>query len=195
MIKETPFQEFTMQPIQTQRLIIRNYRPEDWRDLHAMIAQYQASPTAVYDEPWPTAPEQIEEIARSFAGGENFLVVCLKQDGRFIGHITVHPEGEGDGGDVNFGYIFNADFHGQGCASESCRAVLRYIFEQLRAARVVAGTGELNRPSRRLLEGLGFEKMGEAQTSFWKTPEGEPVVFTGVLYALTREEWRSRDRG
>jgi hypothetical protein len=60
------------------------------------------------------------------------------------------------------------------------------MLERLQAAGVQGAAA--NRP-RRLLERLGFKKIGEGQASFWTNAEGKPVEFTGYSYALTKEEW------
>jgi ribosomal-protein-alanine N-acetyltransferase len=179
---------------QTERLVIRNFRAGDWEALHAMILQYEASGLAVYDQPWPTAPEEIRKVAEWFASGDSFLAVCLGgkiQDARpFIGFVALNEEGQTDGGRVfNLGYVFNFDYHGQGYATEACRALLDYAFAQLGAAKIVTGTAAANTASCRLLERLGFTKTGESTGSFGKAPDGQPIEFLGYSYALSREDW------
>jgi [ribosomal protein S5]-alanine N-acetyltransferase len=177
--------------LETARLYIRNFRPDDWEALLRLIVQYQASAMAAYDQPWPTSAEEIRGVAAWFAAGDSYLAVCLKETGRFIGFVALNPEPGEAGPQFNLGYVFDADYHGQGYAGEACRAVLRYAFDQLGALSIVSGTAAANLPSRRLLERLGFQKTDEAATSFRKNADGTPIEFLGYAYALSRQDWIS----
>ena len=68
----------------TDRLLIRNFTANDTDDLHTMIQQYSASLYALMDHKWPTEKEEIRKVAEWFASGDRFLVVCLKDSGKFI---------------------------------------------------------------------------------------------------------------
>jgi RimJ/RimL family protein N-acetyltransferase len=92
--------------LETNRLIIRNFKSEDWEALHEMILQYEASEFAAYDQQWPTSPGEIKGVTDWFASGDNFLAVCLKDSGCFIGFVSLNPEGREDSREYNLGYIF-----------------------------------------------------------------------------------------
>jgi ribosomal-protein-alanine N-acetyltransferase len=150
-----------MHPITTDRLLLRNFTPEDGPALLKMIVQYRASPYAQYDHPWPTDPEQIKGVATWFADGDAYLAVCLKETGTFIGFVCLNPEEAGEETVFNIGYIFDSDYHGQGYATEAGRAALARAFDALGAARVVTGTAKQNLPSVRLLQRLGLKETAE----------------------------------
>jgi len=173
--------------IETDRLVIRNFEVNDWEDLHQMIVQYQASEVAKYDHPWPTSAEEIKGVAEWFASGDRFLAVCLKHTGEFIGFISLNPHEEDP--EFGLGYVFNSDYWGQGYATEGCRAVMDYIFGQLGADRIATGTGAANERSCRLLRRLGMRKIDQSMGSFWKTPDGDPIEFLALSFAITRDEW------
>jgi RimJ/RimL family protein N-acetyltransferase len=175
--------------LETSRLLIRNFRSSDWQALHAMIWQYEASELAAYDRPWPTSPEEIKSITEWFARGDSFLAVCLKETGQLIGFVMLNQEPPVGQPAFNLGYIFHADYHGHGYASEACRAVLAHAFTQLQARYVVTGTAAANRASCRLLERLGFERTGESNGSFRTTRDGKPIVFLGYTFEISRASW------
>ena len=163
-----------MEAIQTGRLTLRNFSPDDWRDLHEMIVDYQASEYAQYDDRWPTSEEEIQGIAKWFSEGDAYLAVCLRDTGKVIGFVALNERNEGDGPARNLGYVFNSDYHGQGYATEACRAAIAYVFERLGESRFVTGTHAANVPSRRLLGRLGFRELGDG------------------VYRLERDEWLAR---
>ena len=177
--------------LKTERLIIRNFRAGDWQSLHELIVQYQASEFAPYDQQWPTSQEDIRKITEYFAGGDNFMAVCLKDTGQLIGFVSLNPEKGDVERQFNTGYVFNSDFRGQDYAIEAFRAVLCHAFDQLQAYRVVTGTAAVNKGSCRLLEHSGFKKVGE-ETAFFKTAEdGRPMEFLGYRYAILKKEWQN----
>jgi [ribosomal protein S5]-alanine N-acetyltransferase len=178
--------------LETERLIIRNFQTSDWHALYELIVQYQASELAHYDHQWPTAKEEIRKVTEWFAGGDSFLAVCLKDTSQLIGFVSLNAE-EGDGQrQFNVGYVFNHDFHGRGYATEACSAVLCRAFGQLHACRVVTGTAAVNQASCRLLERLGFKKIGEETASFRTAEDGKPIEFLGYRYAIWKDEWQNR---
>lgn len=62
-------------------------------------------------------------------------------------------------------------------------------FAELGPRQVTSGTAEANVPSCLLLARLAFRHVGEGTLSFRRTPEGKPIGFRGLPFALTREEW------
>jgi [ribosomal protein S5]-alanine N-acetyltransferase len=176
--------------LETDRLILRNFMVSDCEVLHEMIVQYEASEVAAYDQQWPTSAEEIKGITEWFASGDNFLAVCLKDTTQFIGYVALNPE-EGEE-EYNIGYVFNSHYHGHGYATEACTAILDRAFGQLQAERVITGTAAANQSSCRLLERLGFQKIGEKISSFKNAEDGTPIEFLGYMYAMSKEEWQGR---
>ena len=174
--------------LETVSLVIRNFCAADWQDLQEMIVKYQASEYAQYDHKWPTAAKEIKGVAEWFAGGDDYLAVCLKTTGKLIGFIALKRDEEASGVEFNLGYVFHADYHGKGYATEGCRALLDHAYGALGADRVVSSTAVANGPSSRLLRRLGMVETGQQVGSLQKTPDGEPIEFVGVSYALSREQ-------
>jgi len=183
-----------MTRLETERLVIRNFHISDWEALHEMIVQYQSSEFAAYDQPWPTAPDEIKKITEWFASGDSYLAVCLKATTRFIGFVALTQESSEDQRTFNLGYVFNFDFHGHGYATEACRAVLKHAFEDRQAHHVVTGTAAANGASCRLLERLGFQKTSESMGTFRQTPDGKPIQFVGCTFELSRDAWKVVDQ-
>jgi hypothetical protein len=74
-----------VQPIETDRLTLRNFTALDGPALLEKQEQYQASTYAKYDHQWPTDPEKIRGVAKWFAEGDAYLAVWLKETNAFIG--------------------------------------------------------------------------------------------------------------
>jgi RimJ/RimL family protein N-acetyltransferase len=176
-----------MTPIETDRLTIRNFHAEDWRDLQEMAINYQASEYAQYDHKWPTDEEGVRGMANWFAEGDRFVAVCLKPGGKLIGMISVNPKEPGV--EYGFGYVFHADYEGQGYATEAGRAMLAYVFGALGVLRITTGTAAANTPSCRLLDKLGFEVVARRMGALREGEDGQPIEVETLSLRLTREQW------
>ena len=187
-----------MTPLETDRLILRNFRPEDWRDLLEVAINYQASEYAKYDHKWPTDEEGVKGMANWFSSappegaGDRFAAVCLRSTGKLIGMISVNPKQEGV--EYGFGYVFHTDYQGQGYATEACRAMLEHVFGTLGASRITTGTAAANTPSCRLLDKLGFEVVERRRGALQAKEDGQPLEVETLSLSLTRERWTEQHR-
>ena len=159
--------------IETERLQIRNFAANDWPGLQAVISHYQASASAQYEAPWPTSSTEIQGITTWFAGGDAYLCVALKATATIIGLLAIERrQGEAEGVH-NLGYIFHPAYQGQGYATESCRAVMHYLFNELAATAIHTGTHPANEASVRLLTKLGLRQINPGE------------------FVLSRAEWQA----
>jgi ribosomal-protein-alanine N-acetyltransferase len=105
--------------------------------------------------------------------------VIEKATGRLIGFAGLHyieamPE-------VNVGYAFERAMWGRGFASETCRAVLAFGFQEVRLEQIVAVIAPANEASIRVAERCGLR--------LWKR-----FRWTGrdrLAYRIRREEYQS----
>jgi ribosomal-protein-alanine N-acetyltransferase len=157
--------------LETDRLIIRNFRPDDWQELQEAAVAYRASKWAEYEDPWPTSDEEVKGMATWFAGGDGYLATCLKSTGKLIGLVAIDRR-EGKAEQVhNLGYVFHPGYHGQGYATEACRAAIGYVFGPLAGDRILTGTHPDNEESIKLLKRLGLKEVARGE------------------FAISKEEW------
>ena len=176
--------------METERLNIRNFVPDDWRDLQEISIRYAASEYAQYDQQWPTATKEVKGMVEWFSEGDRFLAVCLQAPPQVIGLIALNQDEKAEGRAYKLGYVFHPDYHGNGYATESCRAVIDHAFGQWVADRIVVNTAAANDPSCRLLCRLGMAETGRGVGSFRTRQDGTPIEFERVSYALSREQWK-----
>ena len=176
-----------MERIRTERLQLRNFVPEDFRDLQEIIIDKEASDYAVYDHEFPAGDEAVMKITERFSMGDKFLAVWLPEAEKVIGFVCLNGEDR----KLDLGYCFHSKFGGQGYATEACRAVVSHAFSTLKVDSLESGTALLNAPSCRMLGRLGFEKTGEEKLAFRKTAEGDPIEFVGGTFLLGKERWMS----
>ena len=171
--------------LETERLFLRKFTPDDWPDLH----EYLSQPDVVRYEPYePFTEEESRREAARRADDGRFLAVCLKDGGKLIGNIYL-AEKEFDTWEL--GYVFNMDYHGKGYATEAARAAISDAFASRGARRVAAECNPLNEPSWKLLERLGMRCEGclRENVYFKKDSTGRPIWLDTYMYAILKTEW------
>jgi [ribosomal protein S5]-alanine N-acetyltransferase len=174
--------------IETERLQIRRFSKSDAADLY----EYLSDGEVVKFEPYEvfTLEECVREAAeRSLNPG--YWAVCLKDGGKLIGNLWLNKTNQRFA-TWELGYVFNSNYQGMGYASEACRAMITYAFEDLHAHRIIAKCDVRNAPSWKLLERLHFRREAhKLQNVYFHCDEKENPVWKDTFeYAMLAEEWR-----
>ena len=174
--------------LETERLILRRFREEDWRELQAYVSLPEVTR---YDFEYPTTDQGCRELAVYFAAREGAWAVCLKDTGRLIGHLVSNRLTPADILTWDLGFIFNPAYESRGYATEACRAVVDYVFEVMGAHRIESHCHPDNDRSWRLLGRLGMRREGHhLKNGFLRRAEdGSPIWCDSLDYALLQEEW------
>jgi RimJ/RimL family protein N-acetyltransferase len=172
--------------IETERLILRQWRKDDFRPYHALV---QDPAVHRHFGPNPMGTEECWRRVTSALGGWQLngfgtWAVERKSDGKLVGNVglfTAWRDMEPEfGEEPEMGWIMAAETHGQGMASEACRATIEWAEARLPPTPIWAIIAPANQPSMNLAERLGFERLNE--TSY----HGDPTV------VLRRPAWDPR---
>jgi ribosomal-protein-alanine N-acetyltransferase len=177
-----------MERIETNRLIIRRFRLSDWKDLH----EYLSDSNVVQFEPYDVLSEDECRLeATNRIKNNAFWAVCLKESGKMIGNIYFKQLEPDIFLTWELGYVFNANYHGKGYATESCAAIINYAFECMNVRRVIAKCNPKNTQSWKLLERLKLRREGHLlKTAYFKCDfHGKPLWHDTYEYAMLQEEW------
>lgn len=180
-----------MSIMETERLIIRRFLPEDWKDLY----EYLSIPEVVFYEPYEVYTEEDckkTALKRYEAKEESsFFAVCLKENNKMIGNLYFSQEEPVEFMTFEIGYVFNPNYYGKGYATEACKRILKYGFEELNAHRIIAGANVNNSASWKLLERLSMRREAHMlQNAFFKrTENGDPIWHDSYHYAILSNEW------
>lgn len=176
--------------INTDRLIIRNFYQDDWKDLQEIAEDKESSEYAVYDHQFPTSENEVKQTTGWFAQNDDYLAICELSTHKVIGYLAIN---EGKESTRNLGYNLHSAYLRKGYAYEACVAVINHGFNTMGVKRFTSGTANVNYPSINLLLKLGFHKTGESIQSFRTTPEGKPVEFTDSSFLLEKKEWAKQE--
>lgn len=173
--------------LETKRLQLRPFAPEDAADVYAYARDARVGPVAG----WPphTSEAESREIIQTVFSAPHVFAIVLRQTGRVIGSVGF--VGRCPAGDPaleeEVGYALGHDFWGEG----PLEAVLAYGFFQRGLRRIWCGHYGGNWRSARVIGKCGFSYC------FART---EAVPLLGekrqcYYYAQTEEAWRERVSG
>lgn len=174
--------------LETPRLILRRFRPEDWQDLKAYVVREEVRR---YEPPYPTTDEGIQEMAAWLSESADFWAVTLKESGKVIGQIHYGPRDQPNWNCRNLGYVVNPDWWGQGFATEAAARVMQHGFEDLDCRRFYSGCNPDNVASWRVLEKLGMRREAHhiKGVAFHRDEAGGLIFTDSFGYAILKEEW------
>lgn len=175
--------------LETNRLQLRRFSPEDWRDLY----DYMSQELAIRYEPCDVFSEEgSKELAIRHSNNEALWAVCLKSENKVIGNLYFKQQEPIKHDTWEIGYIFNATYWGQGYAIESCYRMFQHAFEELGAHRIIAKCNANNTSSWKLMERLDMHKEGHFKNSAYvhKGSDGTPLWHDEYFYSILRDQFK-----
>lgn len=145
-----------MRQIETQRLLLRGHRMENFPYYWEMLNDEEARrytggvPKISREERKAVFQKQCESFA---AGQDNEFAVMSKVDGSYLGYC-------GFMGGPELLYGFRRDSWGNGYATEAAKAMLQCGFDTLEYEEIVAYTYPDNRASQGVLKKIGMHSNG-----------------------------------
>lgn len=182
----------TFAPLETERLLLRRFRPED----APVFSRYRSDPevsryqTRAFDLDEARYFIATQEILQPDTPGSWFqMAIERRDDGALIGDCGLRfPERYARQAEI--GFSIAPENQGRGYAAEAVDRVLGYVFDDLDKHRVWASTDPQNAPSVKLLEKLGFRREAHHVKSL--LIRGEWV--DDLIFAMLQEEWAEAHR-
>jgi RimJ/RimL family protein N-acetyltransferase len=171
--------------LQTERLLLRQWRPGDWAALHRTygdpeVMRWHGRPDAL------TMEETAYAIGRMSAQwderGFGMWAVEERDGGELVGRIGLlyHPDSPAGDDRVEIAWSLQQDRWGRGYATEGALAARDWAFVRLDIPRLISITIPENRRSWHVMEKLGFTRRAEGLQ--WHG-------FAVDWWALDRSDW------
>jgi len=177
--------------LSTARLVLRTFDPSDAVDVYAYAQNPKVAAMAGFAP--HTSLEESREMVRKFIQKGEIWAIVEKSTGRVIGTISLQADSKRPKMENarSMGYMLGEECWGQGYATEACREVLRYAFEELGCEVVSVNHFPTNQKSRRVIKKLGFTPEGTLRHAVRLPDETVTDVMT---YSLLREEYEARKK-
>ena len=180
--------------IPAQRLILREYTEADFDGVHAYAKD---SETVQFMRWGPNLPKDTHNFIQLAIKQQHevprvnyHLVVELRDRSTIIGGCGIHlrdPEQRG----AEIGYCFNKNYWGQGFATETMGALLKFGFEELNLHRIIATCDPMNIGSERVMQKNGLHKEAHFIEKLWSAKLLE--WRDSLLYAILDREWQAKE--
>ncbi len=166
--------------LQTARLILRSFQPQDLDLLAELMAnpEFMRFSLGVYSRE-QTAAFLDKVLFWQSSGLPSQFAVISPADDRLIGYCGFFHQHVDETNEIEIGYRLHPDYWNRGLATEAVQAVRNHAFRDLKLSRVISLIHPDNIPSRRVAEKNGMKV--ERETVF----RGFPTL----VFSITRERW------
>lgn len=159
-----------MKLLETNRLFVRKFTPEDGEDLREYAVYKQQTGFEAFN-PWPTDSEGCRGLAGYFAGTDNFWAVCRKTDGKLIGFVVFN--GIDSEKHLDLGHGFTPQYNIGGLDKEAIESMMQYAFDTLDIEAIDARNEKAWTEQIAPLRQIGFRELDDRMQ-------------------MTREDWQRR---
>ncbi|MEZ5947022.1 MAG: GNAT family N-acetyltransferase [Hyphomonas sp.] len=162
-------------------------RPEDAAALLALLSD-PAVHAPIYSLPRPLTEDSvrafIEDHQRQQAEGTGLLFVNDPGTGDILGYSDIQVWPDWAAGEI--GGAIHPSLHGKGTGTSGAARTFSWMFEMLGLDLICETASLENVITQRLLDGLGFRRMGQVTST---RPDG--TMRESLVWEITAAEWRS----
>ena len=186
-----------MKPIETARLVIRNWEERD-RDLFFRInSDDRVMEFFPFRRSSAEADERFDCLRADIAEhGYGFTAVEVAATGECIGFVGLNStdlEPFLPDGTVEIGWRLAPEYWGHGYVTEAAKALLAFAFNELGLEEIVSFAVPNNRRSTAVMERLGMRADPSGDFDHPEVPDTHPDFKRLLLYRLARKDWKAQN--
>ncbi len=180
-VHESQRKDSTLQLMGTERLALRAFAPDDWRDVHELAIDWSRAPGPKFDK-WPITEEGAKGLTEHFSKDSRYFAICLRQTEKVVGLLALNSIDANK--QLDLGHVILSKYQDNDYDREALEAIVDYIFKEKGALSIVAHNASEHAEQVAPLTSLGFRTVYKG-TKGENTKEGPMVI--------TKAEWgRSR---
>ena len=142
--------------METERLILRAWLPDDLDDLYEYSADERVGSMAGWKPHIST--EEAQKALDEYMAQENHWAIVLKSENKVVGSIKLNPDNNrGKYYAKAISFVLSPIYWGKGIMTEAAKRVILYAFDDLKIDLLSAFRYSENLRSKRVLEKCGFE--------------------------------------
>lgn len=170
--------------LETERLRLKPYEKEFADEVFEVVKRKEIADTMVMiPHPYPreVVDGWISYLQKSFSLGTAYeFAIFLKETGRYIGNcglVTISKSHK----NAEVGYFIDVAEWGKGYATEACKRIIQYGFEEHALNRIYSRCMVRNGASRKVMEKSGMLYEGRHRQEFWKDNYFEDMDYLAIL--------------
>lgn len=144
--------------IETDRLILRGWKDDDYLDLHEFVSDDKVGENAGCSV--VKNMEESKNIIKTYILYNQSYAIVLKSENKVIGSIgmdDIAPDKELKSLKQRYiGYMINSKYWGSGYAPEATKFLIKYLFEELNLDLIWCSHYDFNLKSKRVIDKCGF---------------------------------------
>jgi ribosomal-protein-alanine N-acetyltransferase len=182
---QLPSQQFISDEIETPRLLLRQFTPNDSDDLYQIYSNPDLFQYMSNEKPllWEQTREVIDSIRQNWEKNHfGVWAVVHKKHQKLIGHCGLKFLENTT--EIQIGYLLLKSYWGRGLGTEAAKATLHYGFDVIKLERIVAVAKPENIASLRVMEKVGLKY--EKDAYYYENDV--------VYYSISREAYQSNVR-
>ncbi len=173
---------------ETEKLLIRNFKPDDWKQIQALAINKETSDGAKYDLTWPTSDDESLKMTEFLSAADFFWAACLKENEEIIGLIAFNSIDENR--TLDLGHVFHTKYmREQHIMTEALRRMVQYAFDELEIDRITTHNAADWKGQTEPLYRIGMKKTGEWTGPSPSDSDTSPIQIKRLNLGITREEW------
>ena len=170
--------------LETDRLLLKPYEMEFADDIYEVVKEKEIADTMVMiPHPYPreTMDQWIAYLQNSFEQGTAYeFALFLKETGRYIGNcglVTISKTHK----NAEVGYFIDVSQWGKGYATEACKKIIDYGFQEYQLNRIYSRCMVRNIGSRKVMEKSGMVWEGRHKQEILKGNVFEDIDYLAIL--------------
>lgn len=180
-----------MKSLVTARLILRQWRESDSKDLYEYSKSELVGPNAGWQP--HKSQEESERFIKLFINSDEVYALVLKSENKVIGSLGFYNRKN----DNNFprlnqkeiGYVLNPKYWGNGFIPEAVNKLIEYGFNEINLDMIWCGHYYFNYNSKRVIEKCGFKYKF---TINQKLNQLDNIEGSTLYYAISRIDYFNR---
>lgn len=175
--------------LETERLVLRPWKESDLEDFFEYASVDGVGEMAGWKH--HASIDESQTILDMFIREKNAWAIALKESGKVIGSLGLHPSVEEETSEYaelrvkEIGYVLSKDYWGRGLAPEAVKKAIEHCFTALDLDAVTICHFKDNDKSRRVIEKCGLKFVGESK--FHSSSLNKD--FDDMRYILLREDF------
>jgi len=173
-----------MVTLETERLILRQWRKDDLDDFYEYAKNPNIGPNAGWE---PHKDKSISmKILDSFIEKDEVWAIVDKNSSKVIGSFGLHNDGKRNNCKAKMiGYVLDENYWGKGLITEATKKVINYAFEELDLDLISVYHYPFNQQSKRVIEKCGFKYEGTLRLA---SSIYNGSIYDDVCYSITRQD-------